>query len=89
MNDPNIICKNEVTGMDVNQPDGGILVMQKSEYPIVQQIEATDLPPERVSLEISGAPGERAIPARRACGGGTLACSVYRSIRQLEDPNRE
>ena len=89
MNDPLLWCKNEVTGMDVNQPDGGIVVMQKSEYPIVQQIEGTGSLHDSVSLKIPGATEELCMPARCTCGGGTLACSAYRSVRQLEAPEGE
>jgi hypothetical protein len=75
--------------MDVNQPDGGILVMQNSEYPIVQQIIETDPPLGSFSREIPDAQEEICVPTRCAYGGGTLACSAYRSIRQLESPGRE
>jgi hypothetical protein len=60
--------------MDVNQPDGGILVLQKRKYPIVQQIKETGSPDSSFSREIPAAPEE---------------LFVYRSIRQLESPGRE
>jgi hypothetical protein len=75
--------------MDVNQPDGGISVMQKCKYPIVQQIIETGPPQGSFSQEIPMAPEEICVPARCVYGGGTLACSAYRSIRQLEETGRE
>jgi hypothetical protein len=75
--------------MDVNQPDGGILVLQKRKYPIVQQIKETGSPDSSFSREIPAAPEELFVPARCAYGSGTFGCSVYRSIRQLESPGRE
>ena len=87
-NDP-LSGKNEVTGMNVNPPDSGIVVLQKNEYPIVQQIGETGSPHDSYSGEIPRTTEDICVPARCAYGGGTLACSAYRSIRQLEDPCRE
>ncbi|MDP3565182.1 MAG: hypothetical protein Q8R70_11905 [Methanoregula sp.] len=75
--------------MDVNQPDGGILVLQNSEYPIVQQIIEKAPVQGSFSREIPGAQEEICVPSHCAYVGGTLACSAYRSIRQLEAPGRE
>jgi len=89
MNDPILNGKNEVTGMDVNQPDSAIVVLQKCEYPNMQQMGETGSSHDSFSQKIPGATEDVCISARCAYGGGTLACSAYRSIRQLEAPGRE
>ena len=75
--------------MDMYQLDDGILVSRKNAYPVKQRGEGTVPTGSGLSRDIPGTPEDAHISSGQACAGMTLACSVYRTIEQLEKLCRE
>ena len=86
MNDPFLNGKKEAIGMDMYQLYGGIMCMQKSECPVGQQRTETDLPRGNFFLKIPVILDKICKSVCHTCRGGTLARSVYRSIREQRQP---
>lgn len=82
MNDPFLNGKKEVIGMDMYQLYSGIVCMQKSDYPVGQQSTETYSPSRNFFQKNTVILDNICKSACHTCRGGTLALSVYRSIRE-------
>ena len=86
MNVPFLNGKKEVIGMDMYQPYGGMVRMQKSECPVGQQSTETYSPSGNFFLKIPVILDNICKSACHTCRGGTIARSVYQSIRKHRKP---
>ena len=82
MNAPSLSRNNKVTGMEMHQRDGRISVTRKNTYPVTQHSKETPYVGSGVSNDIPGTPEDLFRIPGGACRGMTLACSVYRTIKQ-------